>query len=60
MLEDIRNHSATPTQTENEWMNANPFAALARVAILGIVAAAIVLAYPAADPPPPTQVAIKR
>ena len=57
MLEDIRDHSATPTPIEREWMNAAPFATLARVAILGVVAAAIGFALPAADTPAPSQVA---
>jgi hypothetical protein len=58
MLEDIRNHSADPTPTEGEWMKARPFHALARVVLLGLVAAAIGFALPASDVPSTTQVAV--
>jgi hypothetical protein len=53
MLEDIRNHSAVPTAQENEWMEARPLATLARVAVLGLVAAVIMAAIPAMDAPAP-------
>ena len=41
MLEDIRNHDANPTEQERDWMETNPFALVARLAVLAIIAIAI-------------------
>ena len=41
MLEDIRIHSAVPTEQEIAWMNARPSRAVLRVAMLGVVAMAL-------------------
>jgi hypothetical protein len=41
MLEDLRNHDATPTAEEREWMAANPFRVLLHVAVLAGIAIAI-------------------
>ena len=41
MLEDIRDHDATPTPEEREWIDSNPFTAAVRFAILLVFAVAI-------------------
>jgi hypothetical protein len=41
MLEDLRNHDATPTAQEREWMATNPFRVLLHLAILAGIALAI-------------------
>ena len=40
MLDDLRNHDATPTEEERDWMQFDPFAflvKLAAVAVLGVM-----------------------
>lgn len=46
MLEDIRTHSAVPTEQEIAWMNARPARAVLRVAVLGVVAVALANGVP--------------
>jgi hypothetical protein len=42
MLDDIRRtHQSFPTAEERRWIAIDPFAVLARVAILGVIAVAI-------------------
>ena len=41
MLEDLRNHDATPTEQEQAWMAANPFKVLLHLAVLAGIAIAI-------------------
>lgn len=41
MLEDFRHHAAAPTDEERAWMDTNPFAAAARVAVFIIVSVAV-------------------
>jgi hypothetical protein len=41
MLEDLRNHDATPTAEEREWMAANPFRVLLHLVVLAGIALAI-------------------
>ena len=51
MLDDFRNHDATPTEEERGWLNTNPFAVLARLAVIAGIALAIGLtATVAIDP----------
>ena len=41
MLEDLRNHDATPTAEEREWMAASPFRVLLHLVVLAGIALAI-------------------
>ena len=41
MSEEIRNHDPKPTEQEEAWLGTNPFAVLARLAVLAGIAAAI-------------------
>ena len=41
MLEDVRNHDATPTAQEREWMATNPFRVLLHLVMLAGIALAI-------------------
>ena len=41
MLEDLRNHDATPTEEERAWLNADPFAVLLRLVVIAGIALAI-------------------
>ncbi len=41
MLEDFRNHDATPTAEEREWMDANPFRVVLHLVVLAGIALAI-------------------
>jgi hypothetical protein len=51
MLEDLRNHDATPTDEERAGLNSNPLAVLLRLAVIASVALAIGLtATVAIDP----------
>jgi hypothetical protein len=41
MLEDFRNHDATPTAEEREWMAANPLRVVLHLVVLAGIALAI-------------------
>jgi hypothetical protein len=41
MLDDLRNHAATPSSEEQSWMGTNPVAIVARAFALAVVAIAI-------------------
>jgi hypothetical protein len=41
MFDDIRDHDAQPSEQERDWMENNPFALIARLAVLAIIAIAI-------------------
>jgi hypothetical protein len=40
-MEELRGHSAKPTQQEQAWMSINPFTALVRIVALAGIAVAI-------------------
>ena len=58
MLEDFRDHDPNPTVHERAWMQANPYPALFRVAIMGGVALIVGLSAsePAVNPATPSPV----
>jgi hypothetical protein len=41
MFDDIRNHETRPREQERDWMETNPFALIAKLAVLAIIAIAI-------------------
>jgi hypothetical protein len=41
MLEELRDHDPKPSSQEREWMQADPFRVLVRVAALAVIAFAI-------------------
>jgi len=57
-MEELRGHSAKPTEQEQRWMSINPFTALVRlVALAGIAVAIGVSASQLANPPSSATVA---
>jgi hypothetical protein len=58
MLEDFRDHDPNPTVHERAWMDANPYPALLRVAILSGIALIVGLSAgePAVNPATPSPV----
>jgi hypothetical protein len=58
MLEDFRDHDPNPTVHERAWIEANPYPALFRVAIMAGVALIVGLAAsePAVNPATPSPV----
>ncbi len=60
MLEDFRDHDPNPTVHERAWMDANPYPAIFRVAILAGIALIIGLsaAEPDVNPATPSPVSV--
>lgn len=58
MLEDFRNHDPNPTAHERAWMQANPYPAIFRVAIMAGIALVIGLSAgePTLNPATPSPV----